>query len=497
MATPFAAGSFDSAPGICCTLVAVATKPRWRAFALSVCIHAGGLAFLIWVDSASTLEALRSRNYQVHMLPKENRRDDKVLWYDFRTSLPEIAPDRRIGRSNQPRGEMVSSGQTVIARAPKAKSSSQFIWQPDHPEPIPIDIPTPNLIALTPEATPPVPKPPLKAFAPPPSAPPPQAAPVVLPDQAPAVDAPKLPVPADGVLQELTELNPVVGPKRPLKQFVAPSAPRTSAPAGEHRLAEPPSAGAPGGTPGGSGEGLQAVIVGLNPAPGPSPQGSRPGRFAVAPAAGAASSGAAGQPGAPTVPGLMIHGATGQPAAASAAPANPPAPERRIRKDLVLPSMHRTMSVPLRPSSRVIPALVEAQFAGRDVYTLVVPGPPLPEYTGDWIVWFSQRQTASGLSQRILAPIPIRKYATDEVAAAPTDAPATGTVQLSAIIDREGRISAAKALTGATLSDAFRLRAVEELKTWEFQPALRNGEPVDVDIVVEISFQFRLAQPAR
>jgi hypothetical protein len=159
--------------------------------------------------------------------------------------------------------------------------------------------------------------------------------------------------------------------------------------------------------------------------------------------------------------------------------------------------MHRTMSVPLRPSSRVIPALVEARFAGRDVFTLVVPAPPLPEYTGDWILWFAERQAAPGLSPRILAPVPIRKYASDEVAAAPANAPAEGTVQLSAIIDREGRVSAATALAGEALSDAFRLRAVEELRTWEFQPALRNGEPVEVDIVVEISFQFRLAQPAR
>jgi hypothetical protein len=475
----------------------VVTKPRWRAFALSVCIHVGGLAFLVWVDSASLLQVPSSRSYQVHMLPKEKSRDDKILWYDFRTSLPEIAPERRIGRGSVPRGKMDPSGETVIARSPKAKSSSQFIWQPDRPEPIPIDVPTPNLIALTPGATQPVPKPPLKAFSPPPSAPLPKPAAVVLPDQAPAVEAPKLPVATGGVLQELADLSPVVGPKRPLKQFVAPSAPRTSAPAGEHRLAEPPSERAPGGSPGGAGEGLQGVIVGLNPAPGPSPQGSRPGKFAIAPAAGAASSGNSAQPGAPTVPGLMIHGAAGQPADASAAPANPAAPERRIRKDLVLPAMHRTMSVPLRPSSRVIPALVEARFAGRDVYTLLVPGPPLPEYTGDWILWFSERQAAPGVSQRILAPIPIRKYASDEAAAASADAPAAGTVQLSAIIDREGRVSAAKALTGATLSDAFRLRAVEELKTWEFQPALRNGEPVDVDIVVEISFQFRLAQPAR
>jgi hypothetical protein len=30
-----------------------------------------------------------------------------------------------------------------------------------------------------------------------------------------------------------------------------------------------------------------------------------------------------------------------------------------------------------------------------------------------------------------------------------------------------------------------------ELQTWEFKPTLRNGEPIDVDVVLEIPFEFR------
>jgi TonB family protein len=66
-----------------------------------------------------------------------------------------------------------------------------------------------------------------------------------------------------------------------------------------------------------------------------------------------------------------------------------------------------------------------------------------------------------------------------------------GTVQLGATIDPGGRVSAAKVLRAGTMDEWFRQKAIEELQMWEFQPALRNGAPIEVDIVVEIPFQFR------
>ena len=42
-------------------------------------------------------------------------------------------------------------------------------------------------------------------------------------------------------------------------------------------------------------------------------------------------------------------------------------------------------------------------------------------------------------------------------------------------------------------SSDLRLKAIAELENWEFKPALRNGEPIDVDIVVEIPLLLRLA----
>jgi TonB family protein len=59
------------------------------------------------------------------------------------------------------------------------------------------------------------------------------------------------------------------------------------------------------------------------------------------------------------------------------------------------------------------------------------------------------------------------------------------------VVDPNGRVSSARILRGGTTGEAFRLRATEELQTWEFHPAMRNGEPIDVDIVVEIPFRFQ------
>jgi TonB family protein len=137
----------------------------------------------------------------------------------------------------------------------------------------------------------------------------------------------------------------------------------------------------------------------------------------------------------------------------------------------------------------VIPPNVEAQFANRNVYTLAFPPPNLPEYAGDWILWFAERQEEAGGAARISAPVPARKYAWVSPPAGAAEAMGEGIAMLAAQIDRNGKILSAR-LVRAPAAEAFRARALEEFQMWEFQPALHNGEPVAVDVVVEISFRF-------
>jgi TonB family protein len=469
--------------------IAVPPLRKLLAFSFSVCLHGGGLILLVWADRLVPVAQLRGD--RVQMLPTEIARNSKVIWYDFRASVPKINPERPFGPAKQPQGQKESSSRTLIAQSPEPSSNKQFIWQPDRPKPLTTDVPTPNLVALPP----PPPKPAPRAFIPPAPSPVPQArAPVVLAEPPTSAQTTKLALPQNAIIGRLAQLNAAAVPR---PAFKAPTVNGTtgSQPATKPQLlAEPPAVVSSKG----SGDGLKAVIVGLNPEAGPAPPGSRPGQFSQAPVTGVPSSGTSPQPGAPTVPGLMARGSSGAPPPVPAHVAPPPPdlpkPERRLLKELTLPSMNRTMSAPLRPSSRIIPASVEARFVGRDVYTLVIPCPEFPGYTGDWILWFSERHTRDDQGSRVQAPIPIRKYSWTASTQMPADSLGNGTIQLASIIDRDGHVSGVRVLRGGATAEAFRQRALEELQTWEFQPALRNGEPVDIDVVLEIPFQFTAGQ---
>ena len=107
-------------------------------------------------------------------------------------------------------------------------------------------------------------------------------------------------------------------------------------------------------------------------------------------------------------------------------------------------------------------------------------------------MWFAPRQSADISSvSRILAPIPDR-YSEIEDGPDPGMLTLTATFQFSATIDKLGHVGAAMVLRGPT-GVAMRRRVLDELASWVFKPALSNGEPTDVDVVLEIPFRL---QPA-
>jgi Gram-negative bacterial TonB protein C-terminal len=241
---------------------------------------------------------------------------------------------------------------------------------------------------------------------------------------------------------------------------------------------------------------INVAVVGLNPVDGVvrPPEGSRPAQFSTAPTVGKPATGdVETSPG--SIPGLSIQGAkTG--AALSAnnnIPATPSIAERHA-KMVVYQQLDggvelRTLSTPLRPSSRSIPRALETRFQGRSVYTLVIPVPNMPDYTGDWIMWFAETQTATGGSPLIRAPVPYRKLQPIEN----TQADRTeARVQVAVFIDASGHLRPfaplqhANALTEAALDDILR---------WEFRPATYNGNPIEVEAVIEVP--IRIAQRAR
>lgn len=448
----------------------MAASERWPAFSLSLILHIGAAGFLTWIDVA--FQPAASPHYEVVPVPDQTPHDSKIIWYDFRKAAPEVTPNQPFGPSDTPHG-LLDPNQTLVTLSPNAPSTHQIIRQPDQPQPLPADVPAPNLVAIAVKLPP-------KAFVPP--------APVR--PKAAVISAIDAPTPLDApATQTGNALGAMVSLRKlPPKAFVPPAARGGGARvASRVDVPVPTSVDVQGNTV----SGLQAIIVGLNPGTSLPPAGSRAGQIARAPEAGAPSSGATVAAGV-VVPGLLSHGKPGDLPAPVPVPI-PPIPARPAPQEIVLPGVNRTMSVPLRPSSRVIPAGVEARFTYRNVYTLVIPGPALPGYGGDWVMWFAERDPPEISSEpRILAPVPARKYSAAAADTVERGTSVSASFQFGASVDKAGHVGSAVILRGST-DPELRRRVLGELESWEFKPALRNGEPMDVDVVLEIPFRF---QPA-
>jgi hypothetical protein len=291
-----------------------------------------------------------------------------------------------------------------------------------------------------------------------------------------------------GILRELQQRGLILNEKLPLKPFTPPASRSGTGPE-LSKMIEPPSIPASAGSEGST----QGIVVGLDPTDlftQRIPEGSRSAQFARAPSAGAPSSGSSSSPNAPKVPGVTALASSAQPIETKAPRSEEAVPERRVMREIVFPSMNRTVSAPLHPSSRIVPATVEAHFANRDVFALVMPSPKLLGYAGNWVVWFAAQKPEVGSAARILAPIPTRKEDLSVDVGPPQDSDGKGVVQFEAVVDSSGRVLAPRVLSGP-VSESFRRRALAELRTWEFKPTLRNGEPIGVDVVLEIPFEFR------
>jgi TonB family protein len=68
-----------------------------------------------------------------------------------------------------------------------------------------------------------------------------------------------------------------------------------------------------------------------------------------------------------------------------------------------------------------------------------------------------------------------------------------GTVVLNVIVDRAGKV--AKVSVDRSVGMGLDEQAVETVKTWRFQPALREGEPVAVEMSIQVSFNLYKREP--
>jgi TonB family protein len=127
------------------------------------------------------------------------------------------------------------------------------------------------------------------------------------------------------------------------------------------------------------------------------------------------------------------------------------------------------------------------RFLGRNVYTVVVPIENFAPYSGDWIVWFAERQARAGdAAPFVRAPIPLRKF--ESVEPVLPGARSELRVQFAAIVTKEGKLDSISILK--SVNPAIDQAVLQDLAAWEFKPATRDAFPVDVDVVIEIPYSL-------
>jgi hypothetical protein len=473
------------------------------SFVLSIVFHVVVVTGLVLMPHVESQEQAHNRPiYDELIKPAEK----KIIWYSPpKKKLPDVFAQQRIGTFPAPRAPQ-KSATAIIATAPKPKSVKQFIWQPVPKVEIHEDLPAPNLIARAAMAIP---------------APPPP------PEPKPRVDKPdtqgaKSPQPnispptLNGDVNKAQQTNTqAVEIPKPRKTFVPPPpnqrSPRVVIPvqtadvplpdtnitgastaravlpegvgAPSFSKGAPPPPNAPPGPSNAAGNGkVDIAVVGLNPNDkGRVPEGSRPGEFAQAPTVGEVATGEVR--GGVGVPNLTIHD--------DRKPVAPPhvEPPRKIvlYADRLRSLPVSTLSVPLHPASRTIPASIEGRFRGRNVYTMVIPIENLPEYSSDWIIWFAERDSQPGAEVlNVHAPVPLRKFESVEPVA--PGARTEMRVQIAGIITKEGKLQVLALLRN--LAPALESAVLRDAQSWEFKPATQDGSPVDIDIVLEIPFSL-------
>lgn len=283
-------------------------------------------------------------------------------------------------------------------------------------------------------------------------------------------------------------------------------------------IGPPASVGASGGSTGAPG---RVIALSLRPAVGAPPNppaGNRRGEFAAGPEG---HSGATGTPGTPS--GKAAAGANGggkgagngngstrkgtadlpsglyvgsAPASATTSavagppgPAKPPA--RQINPNLVASVSPPRVSAPanvMQPGNAAKLSEAEREvFGDRRFYSLTLNMPNLNSAGGSWVIRFAElrqdpRSPAADLSQpmatRKVDPAYPLQLMRENVA---------GTVILYAVIHADGTVGNVRVLRG--VDDRLDRFASEAVAQWKFDPAKKNGAPVDVEATFQIPFR--------
>jgi len=527
------------------TLLEGIERPGSRApLAVSCAIHAVVFWFVVDAPGLRMPKPAESE-YKLAIAGKE----EKLLWYKFK-KLPAVTQPRRSVKSvpkRETRAESKAAQEMVAARndAPKRQ---QTVLSPA-PELAAAPIEAPNVIAVklppkefvTPPdlvrpapalpEVPPVPELPQVAAAseaprlqdrklpPRPYVPPAVAAPVL--------SEPKLAGEAPGLAVQPANAAALVSSRLPPRPYVPPAAGTRPPAAALRPLPDAPQlqgartavrGGLPGAVlpappapliaagpvpDGGTGASLDLAIIGLKPvdrAP-PAQPASAPAAFSGGPVVRPRGADADGPGQGIALPGLFVKGPVApRPDLLSQAYAAPTAPETLRAALRGLPGGVRIEPSAEAPAGKLpggaarVSGGPDPRFNGRDVFMMAIQMPNLTSYSGSWLMWYSDRSARQAGLAPIAPPQAHRKVDPKYVPTA-VEERVEGAVRLYCTIGKDGNVSAIEVVQGA--DPRLTASAVEALSKWEFYPATRNGEPLDVDVLVEIPFRLAPRTPSK
>jgi TonB family protein len=303
------------------------------------------------------------------------------------------------------------------------------------------------------------------------------------------------------------------GPARPKLEINAGSAPRLGARKQEGEIAAAPevvpsSANAPASSTG------TLIALSASPAPPapvvPVPEGNLAARVAISPE-GKKSGTPGGAPG-PASPagggteiasnsaggsnsiGITISGGMPKPNASvsglgSAGRFSAARPQAYMKR----PDPNAAVEdEPVRtgpPNFAALPPGVppEQIFSRRRVYSMNVNMPNFNSATGSWIIHFSEMHLSgpAGQAGALAAPVPVHKV-DPKYPSTLMEARVEGEVILYGVIRQNGTVDSIQLVRG--VDEHLDANAMSAFSAWKFEPATREGQPVDLEAIVHIPF---------
>jgi TonB family protein len=517
-----------SAPGTFWADVFVPRRLPWKRFIESLAGHAVAIALLIAVTRFFALQP------RVLARPVFDRA--QVTYYKASEYLPPL--DTRSEQSARPRkADPEFARQAIISVPREADNRSQTLVAPPSVK-LKRDVAMPNIVAWSDKldkpvlAIPPVPLTPaaeITRIAPEMQAsvvsPPPDAAGLTHRRNAlalqSAVVAPP-PTVENAWARPVGDLNigrsSVIAPapQLPVAEQRAQGGSRGFG-AGEQVVAPPPSVSAAGSSGGSFGARGRVIALNLHPAVGAPPDpapGNRRGAFAATPEGHSGASGLAGasgngknenggssRKGSSDMPAGLYVGST-ETRTASVAGDPGKAATNSVNPNLVASARaSRVSSAPSRPmqpdSAASLSEPERAVFGNRKFYSVTLNMPNLNSASGSWVIRFAERDHESNNHDSnnrdadASAPDLSQPMATRKVDPAyPLQLMrqnVAGTVILYAIIRADGSVGNVRVLRG--VDERLDRFASQALAQWQFQPATKNGTPVDVEATFKIPFR--------